>query len=101
MDKKYLENQIIQRAWQDAQFRQLLQEDPRKAIGEVLGFELPPHLKIHVLEEKEDTFYLVIPPNPNVSEEVPLSAEELDLVAGGGMFTVMGPQRLSLCLICP
>jgi len=101
MDKKYLEQQIIERAWQDEQFRQLLLTDPKQAIGEVLGFELPDHLNVQVLEEKTDTIYLVIPPNPNDREEAPLSPAELDLVAGGSMFTVMGPQRLSLCLICP
>ena len=101
MDKRQLEQQIIERAWQDDQFRQLLLEDPRRAIGEMLGVELPSHLKIHVLEERADSLYLVLPPNPNGREEAPLSPEELDLVAGGSMFTVMGPQRLSLCLICP
>ncbi|MCS6959847.1 MAG: NHLP leader peptide family RiPP precursor [Pseudanabaenaceae cyanobacterium SKYGB_i_bin29] len=101
MDKKQLESEIIERAWRDEGFRQLLLADPKRAIGEVLGWELPAHITIHVLEEQTDTLYLVIPPNPNAKEEKALSPEELDLVAGGSMFTVMGPQRLSLCLICP
>ncbi|PLS69001.1 MAG: NHLP leader peptide family natural product precursor [Cyanobacteria bacterium M5B4] len=101
MDKKQLENQIIERVWRDEEFRQLLRSNPRKAIAEVLGMELPDRLQIQVLEEQPDTLYLVIPANPNAKEEAPLSPEELDLVAGGSMFTVMGPQRLSLCLICP
>ncbi|MCA1904449.1 MAG: NHLP leader peptide family RiPP precursor [Cyanobacteria bacterium KgW148] len=101
MDKKQLENQIIERVWRDEEFRQLLRSNPRKAIAEVLGMELPDRLQIQVLEEQADTLYLVIPANPNAKEEAPLSPEELDLVAGGSMFTVMGPQRLSLCLICP
>lgn len=101
MDKQYLESQLIERAWRDEAFRQLLLNDPRTAIAEVLGFNLPDHVQIHVVEEQENDLYLVIPPNPNSKDEAPLSPMELDLVAGGSMFTVMGPQRLSLCLICP
>ncbi|MEN9223561.1 MAG: NHLP leader peptide family RiPP precursor [Thermostichus sp. BF3_bins_97] len=98
--RKDLEARLIRRAWEDDQFRQLLLKDPRRAIESELGQPLPDSLKIRVLEEDPDTLYLVLPPNPLPLPTRDLTDADLDLVAGGSLFTVMGPNRLSVCLIC-
>ncbi|MEQ9625567.1 NHLP leader peptide family RiPP precursor [Coleofasciculus chthonoplastes] len=97
---KDLEAQLIERAWQDEAFRQALLSNPKAVIEAELGNKLPEDLQVTVLEETPNLIYIVLPINPDKLTDQDLSAEELDLVAGGSMFTVMGPNRLSLCIIC-
>lgn len=97
---KDLEAQLIEKAWQDEAFRQELLRHPKAVIEAELGKKLPSDLQVTVLEETPNLIYLVLPANPDLLTDQDLSAEELDLVAGGCMFTVMGPNRISLCIIC-
>lgn len=99
-NRKDLEAQLIEKAWQDEAFRQELLRHPKAVIEAGLGKKLPSDLQITVLEETPNLIYLVLPANPDSLTDQDLSAEELDLVAGGSMFTVMGPNRISLCIIC-
>ncbi|GAC41234.1 NHLP leader peptide family RiPP precursor [Paenibacillus popilliae] len=57
-------NQIVQRAWEDATFKEKLVADPKSAIKEVLGISLPDHIQLTTVEETVDQYVLVIPPNP-------------------------------------
>ncbi|WP_446343576.1 NHLP leader peptide family RiPP precursor [Coleofasciculus sp. F4-SAH-05] len=98
---KDLEAQLIERAWQDEAFRQALLSNPKAVIEAEFGKKLPEDLQVTVLEETPNLIYIVLPTNPDELTDQDLSDEELDLVAGGSMFTVMGPNRLSLCIICP
>lgn len=97
---KDLEAQLIERAWQDEAFRQALLSNPKAVIEAEFGQKLPEDLQIKVLEETPNLMYLVLPMNPDQLTDQDLSDEELDLVAGGSMFTVMGQNRLSLCITC-
>jgi hypothetical protein len=58
---------IVARAWEDEAFRAALLRDPRGTLRREYGIEIPVGLQIEILEEKADTSYLVIPPDPTAS----------------------------------
>jgi hypothetical protein len=61
-----LQNQLVQKAWQDPTFKSKLLADPKAAIRELLGITLPDHISIRTVEEQEDEIFLVLPPSPSV-----------------------------------
>ncbi|MDO3408489.1 NHLP leader peptide family RiPP precursor [Saccharibacillus sp. CPCC 101409] len=60
-----LKAQVIQKAWEDEKFRLRLMSDPKAALREAFGVELPGHIKLTAVEESPQDFYLVIPPHPS------------------------------------
>ncbi|MFF2483384.1 NHLP leader peptide family RiPP precursor [Paenibacillus sp. NPDC058071] len=62
--EQILRNQIIQKAWEDAEFKKQLLADPKKALADSFGIVVPDDIEVEALEEKSNKFYLVIPPNP-------------------------------------
>lgn len=60
---------LIRRAWEDEQFAERLSSDPRAAIADETGVELPANLNIRVHQEGETTFHLVVPAKPRYSGE--------------------------------
>ncbi len=84
-DWKAFDKQLIARAWEDDEFRAALLNDPQAAVAQA-GLELPEGVALEVVEETPDVHVLVLPPNPNVDEmdDVALSEEDLEMVAGGG-----------------
>jgi hypothetical protein len=81
--RRYSELQLIEKAWKEDAFREALRKDPRAAVERALGGKLPAGLQVKVVEETADTFYLVLPANPNRAPSGQLSDKELDAVAGG------------------
>ena len=69
--RKDLEIHLITRALKDENFKRELLGNPKQVINKELGAELPEELEIHVLEEAENTIYMVLPRNPygEISEE--------------------------------
>jgi hypothetical protein len=69
--RKDLEIHLITRALKDEGFRQELIANPKAVVEKELGTKLPEELEINVLEETEDTLYMVLPCNPyeGISEE--------------------------------
>lgn len=69
--RKDLEIHLITRALKDENFKQELVANPKEVIEQELGTKLPKQLEIKVLEETEDTLYMVLPCNPyeGISEE--------------------------------
>ncbi|MBE9036791.1 NHLP leader peptide family RiPP precursor [aff. Roholtiella sp. LEGE 12411] len=69
--RKDLEIHLITRALKDEGFRQELIANPKAVVEKELGTKLPEELEINVLEETEDTLYMVLPYNPyeGISEE--------------------------------
>ncbi|GGN98809.1 NHLP leader peptide family RiPP precursor [Saccharibacillus kuerlensis] len=57
--------QVIQKAWEDPEFKKRLLADPRAALQADFGIELPAHIHLTAVEETMQSFYLVIPPNPS------------------------------------
>lgn len=61
-----LKDQIIQKAWEDAEFKQQLIANPKAAVKEAFGVDVPDTIEVEVLEETANKFYLVIPQSPAV-----------------------------------
>ena len=80
--RKKLEQQLIEKALKDESFRQQLLGDPKGVIETEFGFKIPEAVQVKVLEENENTFYIVLPRGTKNSE-MELTDAELTTVAGG------------------
>ncbi|WP_028544494.1 NHLP leader peptide family RiPP precursor [Paenibacillus taiwanensis] len=78
-----LKNEIIQKAWNDSEFKAQLIENPKKAIQEAFGIVIPEHIQLDVEVETPSRFVLVIPPNPADSR---ISDTESLLPQAGGIW---------------
>ncbi len=74
-------NDVVARAWQDADFKARLLSDPHSALAEE-GIEIDSSRPIEVVETAADAYVLVLPEPPANAGE--LSLEDLREVAGGG-----------------
>ncbi|CAM4014843.1 NHLP leader peptide family RiPP precursor [Paenibacillus alkaliterrae] len=59
-----LKDQIIQKAWEDAEFKKKLLANPKAAVKEELGIDVPDTIEIEAVEETANKYYLVIPQKP-------------------------------------
>jgi hypothetical protein len=78
-----IERKLIERSLEDDSLRQRLIADPKGALEEELGTQLPDNIEVRAVEETADTIYLVLPSASTVGEGGELSDEELETVAGG------------------
>ena len=89
-----LYGEIVQRAWEDSQFKSELMANPSEAIEKLTGrkFNLPQGKTLVVRDQtNEDTFYINIPVKPK-TDDVELNEEQLEVVAGGAkLFGTTGP----------
>ena len=72
-----MERRLIDRSLQDEEFRQRLLAEPRAAIEQDLGSRLPESVEVRVVEETEDTIYLVLPSASPLGQGGELSDQEL------------------------
>jgi hypothetical protein len=80
-----MERRIVQRSIEDESFRQRLIEDPKGAVEQELGAQLPEEVRVVAVEESAETIYLVLPSTPMAGAEGgELSDQQLEAVAGGG-----------------
>jgi hypothetical protein len=59
-----LQEMIITKAWEDSAFKAQLIADPKGAIKQTFGVELPQDVDLEAVTETSKKFYLVIPPTP-------------------------------------
>ncbi|MGF1575122.1 MAG: NHLP leader peptide family RiPP precursor [Cyanophyceae cyanobacterium] len=88
-----IESKIILKAWEDDAYRQSLIANPRAVLSEEIGKPIPDGGSFVVVEEKPNSFYLVLPQKPRLIEEViheseELTQTELESVAGGAIAVV-------------
>lgn len=72
---------VVDRAMTDPEFRARLVEDPKAAVAEVLGVELPEDVTITVVEQRPNEAVIVIPPERVGGD--PVTDAELSSVSGG------------------
>jgi len=70
---------IIAKAREDDDYREQLLANPKHAIQQAFGKELPLGLEVRVVEESAGVVYLVLPPKRTFE----LSDQDLEGVAGG------------------
>jgi hypothetical protein len=77
---------LIEKAWENPEFKEQLINNPSKTISNFLGKELenkmPNGVELLVVDQTDESkFYLNIPAKPKL--DLVLSEEQLDQVAGG------------------
>ena len=73
-----MQARLMDRLGNDDEFRARLLADPKAAIREELGVEIPEGFTVHVHEESPTAAHLVIP-----QPAAELSEEELKMASGG------------------
>lgn len=81
--RNQIEKMILEKAMKEDAFRKNLLEDPKAAIEAELELKLPEGIRIEVLEETQDSFYLVLPAQVVYQKEDEQNETELNQVAGG------------------
>ena len=81
--RQQLEQKLIEKAMKDGTFRKLLIENPASIIESETGMKISKTIKIKVMEEDQQTVYLVLPATSLQNSDLELSEAELESVAGG------------------
>ena len=86
-----IERKLIHRSVEDESFRRRLLDDPRATVEQELETRLPESVEVRVVEETQDTIYLVLPATLTAGREgAELSDQQLESVAGGWGDTAFG-----------
>lgn len=93
-----LERRLVELAWTDPVFAELLQRDSRQALG-TLGAKITPGVEVDVRLQRRDTLCFVIPPLAAEPNATPTPINQMDLWQGGGLFCWILPQALKLELL--
>jgi hypothetical protein len=95
---KSLERRLVELAWTDPAFAELLQSNPRQALASI-GVEVSPGVEIDILQQRRDTLYFVIPPLAECNEDAETVINQMDLWQSGELFCWIMPQALKLELL--
>ena len=93
-----LERRLVELAWTDPAFADLLRREPRQALASI-GVEVPPDVRIDVRQQRRDTLYLVIPPPAATPEAAETVINQMDLWESGDLFCWIMPQALKVQLL--
>lgn len=82
--KKQVVLDVINKAWDDDNYRAELVASPAAAIKKLTGYELPENAKVVVVDQTDPSVaHINVGPKPDF-EDMELSDEQLEAVAGGG-----------------
>jgi hypothetical protein len=83
--------EIVQKAWDDADFKNQLVDNPVAAIEKLTGkkLDLPAGKKIVVRDQTDDSTVYINIPAKQITDDVELSEEQLETVAGGTITAVV------------
>ncbi|OAS16728.1 NHLP leader peptide family RiPP precursor [Paenibacillus oryzisoli] len=70
MSMDTLKEKIIKKAWEDADFKARLLADPRSALKQDFGIDVPEGIELSVLAETPAHYALVIPPQPEELDQL-------------------------------
>lgn len=59
---------IIKKAWEDAAFKEQLLANPKAAVLEAFGIDVPDTLEVEVVEDTANKLFFVLPQNPEVTD---------------------------------
>lgn len=98
-EREELLSMVIEKAWEDATFKQELISNPTEAIEKLTGVKMNiPKDKTIVVRDQTDssTVYINIP-QKHTSDDVELNEEQLELVSGGvGYLPSLGDHPLPI-----
>ena len=81
------ERTLVQRSLEDENFKQRLLDDPKGTLEQELGSPLPEGVEVRVVQESQQSIYLVLPFASAVGDQGgEISDRELEAVAGGDSF---------------
>jgi hypothetical protein len=86
-----IERRLVERSLQDESFRQRMLEDPKAAVEEELGVQLPAEVQVQAVEETAETIYLVLPSSSPLGGGGELSDRDLEAVSGGDVAYTWDP----------
>lgn len=91
MNRTETQELINIRAWKDPAFRKELLSSPHEALKDLGMKHVPPSLKIKVMEEATNTWYIILHAvPPNVQN---LSDEQLKQIAAAGSMSSVSEMR--------
>ncbi|NIK78620.1 hypothetical protein FHS15_003766 [Paenibacillus castaneae] len=64
-EEQNVQDKIIKKAWEDAEFKKQLLANPKAAVKEAFGIEVPDTIEVEVVEESANKFYFVLPQQPS------------------------------------
>lgn len=74
---------LVEKAWESTTFKDQLVRNPVETIQSITGKKFQEAIKFVVEDQTDNNFiYLIIPQKPNL-DELELSDEQLNMVAGG------------------
>ncbi len=77
-------NSLITKAWEDSEFKKRLIANPKEEVEKIIGKEISNDKKVLVLDQTNpDHIYINIPAKPTL-DDVELTENQLETVAGGG-----------------
>ncbi len=68
-----IQEKLIKRAWEDAEFKKELLANPKAAIEKVLQIQIPDSIEVQFFEETPDKMCFVLPVDP-----ASVTSEKLD-----------------------
>lgn len=86
-DRKKLENQLIEKAMKDEEFREELLKNPKETIEQEFNIKIPDFINFSIFEEDGQSFYLVLPQKSNPQSKDELTESELNAISGSGLYT--------------